>query len=149
MRKIINWYEKQSTPVQVGVAAGAAFLVYKGVQFLMRPAPVPLPAGGAGIPVVGYGPGGMAIAWSPAPLSNELNAAMNGLFTFTGTKDEAWSKLLQLPTPDMVTAVYNDFNARHGGGSTLTQWIRDEIYYDPFTGVRDATLARLALLGLP
>ena len=114
-----------------------------------KPAPIPLPAGGAGIPTTGYNAQGQPIAWSPQPLSNELYSAMNGLGTFSGTKDEAWSKLAQLPTPDMVTAVYNDFNNRYGNGETLTQWIRNEVYYDYLTGVRDATLAKLALLGLP
>lgn len=149
MKKFFNWFERQHPIAQVGMIAGAGYGVTQLVKAFKSAPAVQLPAGGAGLPVTGYNAQGQAIAWDPRPLSDELYSAMSGLGTFSGTKDEAWSKLANLPTPDMVTAVYNDFNARHGDGSTLTQWIRDEYYYDYFTGVRDATLAKLALLNLP
>ena len=107
-----------------------------------------LPQGGAGLPVVGYTQGGQPQLWNPEPLVDELHNVMDGLFTLSGTKDAAWKKLLELPSNDMVTAVYNRFNVKHGAGETLTAWIRQENYYDVLSGVKDAVLNRLATIGL-
>lgn len=103
-------------------------------------------------PQVDYPEGGEEIPanWSPVPLADELKDVMKG-WAFTGTKDATWIKLRDLPTDEMVIAVYNAFNQKYFslGYGTLTQWIRDEWYYDYFTGVKDAVLARLQNLNLP
>lgn len=103
-------------------------------------------------PKVTYPQGGNSIpaGWSPMPLVKELYDAMSGLFSFTGTKDQVWTKLRDMPTDEMVIAVYDTYNQKYfsEGNGTLTQWIRDENYYDPISGVRDSTLSRLQNLGL-
>lgn len=104
-------------------------------------------------PQVDYPQGGDQIpqGWSPVPLADELHDAMDGIFTLSGTKDEVWKKLRDLPTDEMVIAVYNTFGQKYfgEGNGTLTQWIRDENYYDYLTGVKETTLARLQRLNLP
>jgi hypothetical protein len=103
-------------------------------------------------PEVHYPNGGNDIppSWSPVPLVDELYDVMSGLFTFSGTKDVTWTKLKDLPTDDMVAAVYSGFNQKYfgEGKGTLTQWIRDEKNYDWISGVKDATLSRLAKINL-
>jgi len=124
-------------------------IAYKGIKKLLeKPPTVPLPTGGQGLPVTGYDPSGNPQIWSPRPLSQELYDTMSGL-NWTGSDDneQAWLKLLNLPTNDMVVSVYNDFNSQFGGGDTLTQWIRDE-YGSLFNINKEAVLARLNLLGL-
>jgi len=70
--------------------------------------------------------------------------------TLSGTKDAVWKRLYDLPTDDMVVAVYSAFNQKYfnKGKGTLTQWIRDEWYYDYTTGVKEKALDRLAKLKL-
>lgn len=88
--------------------------------------------------------------FNPNILADELYNAMSGLFVLTGTKDAAWRKLYELGTDNMVIAVYNAFNKKYGpkGKGSLTQWIRDEIYYDVFSGMKGKVLQRLQLLRL-
>ena len=74
---------------------------------------------------------------------------MGGLFTLTGTKDDAWLQVANIPTNDMLTSLYNYFNSKFGNGKTLTQWINDEYYYDILSGVKQKTLQRLADAQLP
>ncbi len=103
-------------------------------------------------PVVKYPHNGEDIppSWSPEPLADELHDVMGGLFTLTGTKDTAWTKLKDLPTDEMVIAVYSAFNQKYykEQKGSLTQWIKDENYYDYTSGVKAATLERLAKLKL-
>ncbi len=102
-------------------------------------------------PQAEYPEGGNEIPsnWSPEPIVSELYDVMSG-WALTGTKDSAWIKLRDLPTNEMVIAVYNVFNQKYFGEGygTLVQWIRDEAYYDYFSGVKEGTLARLQNLGL-
>lgn len=88
--------------------------------------------------------------WRPEPLADELHDAMAGLFSFSGTKDKAWYQLYKLPTNDMVRAVYQAFNTKYfkKGSGTLTQWIRDEKYYDYTSGIKEQVLNRLSQLNL-
>jgi hypothetical protein len=88
--------------------------------------------------------------FNPNILAEELFKAMDGLFTLSGTKDAAWRKLYELGTDNMVIAVYNAFNKKYGfkGKGSLTQWIKDETYYDFLSGVRNKTLTRLQNLRL-
>lgn len=136
------------SPVRIGAIGAGAFLVYKIIQrttsFIP---PAPLPTGGYGIPTVGYTPQGTPVAWSPEPLVDELHNVMSTA-SLTGTKDAAWQKVIDLPSPDMVAAVYNRFNQKWGDGDTLTQWIDDEFYYDYFSGVKDQVLQKLRGQGL-
>jgi hypothetical protein len=96
------------------------------------------------------GTNSIPMGWNAVALADELKDVMTGLFTMSGTKDKAWRKLAELPTDDMVKAVYSAFNQKYfaDGKGTLTQWIRDEKYYDYLSGIRNLALTRLAQLGL-
>lgn len=82
-------------------------------------APKPLPDSGQGVPT----------NWEPQrdAIVKELFDTMDGLFTLSGYKEKAWTKLHNL-TRDQLTAVYNEFNRLYQskGQGTLYQWIRDE-----------------------
>lgn len=88
--------------------------------------------------------------FNPNILAEELFNAMDGFFSLSGTKDAAWRKLYELPTNNMVIAVYNAFNQKYGskGKGSLTQWIADENYYDYLTGMKAKVLNRLQNLRL-
>ncbi|MFD2581503.1 hypothetical protein ACFSR6_03315 [Pedobacter vanadiisoli] len=88
-------------------------------------------------------------SFNPNILAEELFNVMDGLFTLSGTKDAAFRKLYELPTDNMVIAVYNAFNSKYGskGDGSLTKWINDEYYYDAF-GYKNKVLARLKSLRL-
>ncbi len=85
-------------------------------------APVKLPNNGTGIPQ----------GWSPDPLISELYDAMKGLFAWSSTRENAYSKITAL-TRDQRTALYNRWNQLHGdkNAGSLTEWIRDEAYSGP------------------
>jgi len=139
---------------KIGLVVGAGilgFIIYKKIKKKMNvlPQTFPLPTGGGGMPVVSYNPQGQPTFWNPEPLAKELFDVMDGLFTFTGTKDAVFLKFAQLPSGDMATSVYNQYNKNYGGGETLTQWINDELYYDYFGQGKQLALAKLAALGLP
>ncbi|MES2134487.1 MAG: hypothetical protein V4506_19225 [Bacteroidota bacterium] len=98
-----------------------------------------------------HGTESIPAGWSPTALVDELKSVMSGLFTFSGTKDDTWKKLRDLPNDDMVIAVYNVFGQKYfgEGKGTLTKWINDEYNYDFLSGVKEGTLARLRYLNLP
>jgi len=147
--KLLKGFNNLPTLAQLAILGAAGYVVYRGIKWIRnRPTTYNLPTGGEGIPVTGYTQTGQPIAWSPEPLVDELHDVMSGLFTLSGTKDAAWSKLIQLPSPDMLTATYNRFNTKWGDGNTLTQWLRDEYYYDFTTGVRDQAIQKLESAGL-
>ena len=106
----------------------------------VKPVQANYPDGGTGIPA----------GWKPEILANKLHEAMSGLGTFTGTKDNVWSEMYQLPTNDMFTAVYNVFNqlfVKENNG-TLREWISNETYYDYLSGVKGQLLTRFDSLNL-
>lgn len=145
MSKIQQQWKELPTPAKIGIYAVGAFFLYKIVKNIKnRPTIAPLPTGGSGIPAVGYDQSGSPVPWNPKPLADELFAAFDGLFTPLHIKSAAVVKLLNLPTPDMLTAVYNTFNQLHGDGDTLTEWIRSET---PFPGQSDA-IAKLTSINL-
>lgn len=88
--------------------------------------------------------------FNPNTLAEELFNAMDGPFTLSGTKDTAWRKLYELGTDNMVIAVYNAFNKKYGdkGNGSLTQWIKDETFYDYLSGMKNKVLTRLQNLRL-
>lgn len=88
--------------------------------------------------------------WNPVTLADELFDSMYGLFSLSTTKSEAWKKLYDLPTNDMVRAVYSAFNQKYfnKGSGTLTQWVRDEKYYDFTNTSKEQLLNRLSQLNL-
>ena len=139
---------------KIGLFVGAGilgFIIYKKIKKKMNvlPQTFPLPTGGGGMPVVSYNPQGQPTFWNPEPLAKELFDVMDGLFTLEGTKSAVFLKFAELPTPDMATAVYNQFNKNYGGGETLTQWINDELNYNWLSNEKDLALAKLTALGLP
>lgn len=103
-------------------------------------------------PEVKFAEGTNAIpaGWSPMPLVEELHDVMAGVFTSPGAKNQAWEKLYNLPTGDMIRAVYKAFNEKYfrDGYGTLTQWIRDEVYYAFLSSVKEKLLEKLASLNL-
>ena len=128
------------TPIVIGIIIViiiiAVILIYRSGKKSAEPPKVTYPHGGSEIPA----------GWSPNELVEELFNAMDGLFTLSGTKDAAWGKLANLPTNEMVRAVYDVYNQKYfsKGKGTLTQWIKDESYYDPTSGVKEAALQRLS-----
>ena len=131
------------------IAIGLYFIGKQVYKQFKKPPKFDLPQGGGGIPVVSYDPKGNPVQWKPQPLSAELYDVMNGLFTMSGTKDAAFTKLGQLATNDMLTAVYNEFNKTYGGGDSLTTWINDEYWTDFLGDGKALALARLSAAGLP
>ncbi len=94
-----------------------------------------LPNNGQGIPA----------GWSPDPIVAELFDAMDGIFAWSSTRENAYAKLTSL-TKDQITAVYNTFNRKHGkADNTLYNWIKDEAYSGP---QQSKALAALELNGL-
>ena len=73
---------------------------------------------------------------------------MDGLFTASGTKDDTFLKLAQLPSDDMVTAVYNYFNTKYGDGKSLTDWINSEWWTNITGSGKEEALNRLNTLQL-
>lgn len=132
-----------------GVGIGLYFITKRIVKNFRKPPKFDLPQGGGGIPVVTYTPTGQPIQWNPQPLAAELFDVMDGLFTSSASKDDTWTQVAQLPTDDMVVAVYNTFNEQYGNGETLTQWINDEYWTDVGSDGKALILARLNRLGLP
>ena len=120
----------------------------KLINYINKPPPPTLPQGGAGLPVVSYTNTGSPVLWNPQPLAKNLYEVMEGLFTLSGTKDQAWTKLAELPTDDMVVSVYNYFNEKYGDGETLTAWIKAESWYDITGSGREMELNRLQSLQL-
>jgi len=104
-------------------------------------------------PQVQYPQGGSQIpsGWSPIPLADELHDVMDGLFTLSGTKNKAFKKVLDLPTDEMKIAVYNAFNQKYfnQGHGTLTQWLRDENYYDYIINYKQQLIDKLISLNCP
>jgi len=135
--------------VKVAILLVCCFNVYCVIKKIInQPDPIKLPQGGAGLPVVGNTSTGAPVFWNPATLSKDLYNVMSGLFTLSGTKDQVWTKLAELPSGDMVTAVYNHFNTNYGEGETLTDWIKSELWYDITGSGKDLALSRLASLNL-
>jgi len=106
----------------------------------LKPPKVTYPQGGENIPP----------NWKAEWLAEDLHDVMDGGSDSEFTKDEKWMQLRDLPTDEMVIAVYDVFNQVYikEGNGTLTQWIDDEINYDWFSGVKSSTLERLKKLGL-
>jgi len=146
---IADAWKQVPGPVKIGLGVVVGVLVYKKAKaFINRPPHIPLPNGGYGLPVTGTDASGNAVLWSPDSLATELYNVMSGGGTFSGTKDEAWLKLYNLPTADMITHVYNKFNSQYGAGDSLTTWIDDEYYYDYLSGVKSMVLGKLRGLNL-
>lgn len=103
-------------------------------------------------PNVSYPNGGQGIpsGWNPTPLAKELHQVMDGLLTLSGTKENAFKKLLTLPTDDMFTAVYSAFNQLYfsKGYGTLREWINDEKYTDITTNTIENLNIRFDSLNL-
>lgn len=134
---------------KVLIVTGGGYLAYHGIKkIIKKPPPKNLPQGGNGLPVVSYSNTGAPVFWNPQPLAKGLHDVMAGLFTLSGTKDEQWTKLAELPSDDMVVSVYNYFNKNYGEGETLTAWIKAENWYDIFGSGRDLALNRLQSLQL-
>jgi hypothetical protein len=145
--KLLKKVEQLPLPVQIALLAGAGFALYKGLNYILKRAPViaPLPTGGAGIPATGFDAQGQPVAWSPEPLAASLYNELSGpSLVISPSKTAVMIQLVSLPTADMIAAVYNTFNIKYGDGETLTQWIADEW---TFPGQAQA-LTKLRGLGL-
>jgi len=119
------------------------YLIYRYIKNTETGPQVQYPHGGSGIPA----------GWSPDALATELHDVMDGLFTMPVTKNEVWKKLYNLPTIDMMVAVYNAFGQKYfkEGNGTLTDWIRGEVYYviTMAGGIKEALLAKLVSNNMP
>lgn len=103
--------------------------------------------GGTNNPVVPPLPTNDELKNQVLSVSKLLYDAMKDWNTFSGTKDDAWKTLLALPDAQ-IGAVYIYFNAKYGAGDSLTQWIKDENYYDYASGVKQLVLDKLSNLNL-
>ncbi|MEI8136117.1 MAG: hypothetical protein WCH21_02215 [Bacteroidota bacterium] len=131
------------------IVLGGGFLLYRAIKkYTDKPAPKQLPEGGQGLPVVGHDPSGNAVYWNPDSMAQQLFNVMDGLFTGSATKDEAFTKFGQLPSNDMIVSTYNTFNNKYGKGETLTKWINDEWFTDITGSGKDLALSRLDQLNL-
>lgn len=94
-----------------------------------------------------YVPGGGAIpeGWIAKPVTDSIFNVIDGVFTLTNTKDEAYAKFNDLNDNQMI-AVYNDWLAqdydqkgfpKHG---TLTKALKDENTYNMMGGVNNMDL---------
>ncbi len=133
----------QSRPLQIvlvilGVLAAAWYMGRRAGIQKANESQTELPNNGTQIPV----------GWKPDPFAEHLYRVMDGLFTTAGTKDQAFSRALDL-TDDQLIAVNNAFNRLYlgKGKGTLVNWLQDELYYDRLTGKRDQLLNRLRTLG--
>jgi len=156
--EIVSKNPVASTVVTLAVLVGGYFGLKRIFQ---KPEPPPLPGydlpeGGAGIPqvdtIINPKTGAIeAVFWSPQPLANELFDVMEGLWDSTQSKEDAWFKLANLPTKDMLVATYNYFNTMpkvRESGDTLTIWINKE-YGSLVGGYKDNALNVLRAAGLP
>ncbi|MCH7850942.1 MAG: hypothetical protein IH845_04840 [Nanoarchaeota archaeon] len=124
----------------VVLIGGTGFLAYLGLRKLFRP-------GGPRAPQITGGRGaGVPAGWSPYPLASKLKTEMTGLSLFY---PGSWRTLAELPTDDMVIAVYKAFNEQYFnlGDGTLTEWIMAEWQWAGTT--KQQVLTRLRSLQLP
>lgn len=99
---------------------GVGVLAYLGLRKLFAPTiRPPRITGGKGT--------GIPAGWSPFPLAAQLHNEMEGI-NWGGLDHRSWITLSDLPTDDMVVAVYKAFNQQYfnEGDGTLTKWITDE-----------------------
>jgi len=131
---------KKNPLVGAGLLIGATVVGYFVLKKVFAPKLPPRPKIIAGTAT------GLPVGWSPYPLASQLKNEMTG-FQWGIAQRRSWITLSELPTNDMVVAVYNAFNEQYFnlGDGTLTDWIRDE------TGGPDkqAALNRLVSLQLP
>ena len=124
----------------VVLVGGAGFLGYLALRRFFRPsAPRPL--------IIGGKASGLPAGWSPYPLATRLKNEMTGISL--GTYPSSWRILLELPTDEMVIAVYKAFNQQYFklGKGTLTEWIKAE--WQLVGTTKERVLARLRSLQLP
>jgi|GEM_PF-1610906 len=116
------------------------FLVGKALGKNKAFKPIKLPDNGQGIPV----------GWEPQmfALVTELFKVMDGLFTTSVDKENAWVRLNVL-TNDQITAVYNEFNRQFGkkNKGTLTDWIADE-KWTAIGSIQNQLVSRMKSIGL-
>lgn len=149
MKILKNIYTEQPPGVKLLIIAGTSFVSYRLIKKLInKPKREKLPQGGAGLPVVSTNTDGTPIYWNPAPMAAELFNVMDGLFTGSATKDATFTKLAQIPSNDMLTAVYNYFNSKYGDGKSLTTWIKDEWFTDITGSGKELALQKLEIAGL-
>lgn len=115
------------------------FIYYRGKKNASPPKVV-YPQGGEGVPA----------GWSPTPLVTKLYNTMSGFNIDKLSRDQTWIELANLPTDDMVVAVYSVFNQLHfkEGEGTLTEWINDESTLGWPSGPKNLALKRLSQLNL-
>lgn len=93
------------------------------------------------------GGGALPSGWSPTAITDNLFNAIQGIFTLTGTKDDAYKAFNDLNDNQMIS-VYNDWGNRYADKKSymffpmgsLTQAIKDETGYTVFGGVNQADL---------
>lgn len=118
---------------------GVGFWLYRNKEKFIPEKP--LPNGGKTLPTKWN--------YSPNALADELYDVMSGAFTLSRTKEDAWTKVLNLPNDEAIVLTYNIFNKKYGqkGQGTLTQWIADEMIYDWGASVKNKLIVKLRSLG--
>lgn len=102
------------------------------------------------------GGGSLPSGWTPNVITDTLFKAIEGIATWTSTKDDAYKKFNALNDNQMI-AVYNDWNDRYADKKswfvkfgTLTEALKDETDYQVFGDVNqmDIMIANLDRLKL-
>lgn len=136
---VIGTLFKKSPLVATGLVVGVGVLAFFGLRKLFAPSVRP--------PQIRGGKGrGIPQGWSPYPLAARLKNDMTGI-NWRGLEPRSWIVLIELPTDDMVIAVYEAFNEQYfnEGEGTLTEWIRNEMG----GANKQLALTRLTSLQLP
>lgn len=108
-----------------GIASLVALILVAGaIYWITRDKFISIPSAKLGA----NGTDAIPKGWDPMPLVQELFDTMNGINFKVEEEENAWRKLAELPTDEMVILVYNNFNQKYFPRSkeTLTQWIKDE-----------------------
>lgn len=98
------------------------------------------------------GGGALPQGWTPTAITDNLYNAIQGVFTLTGTKDDAYKAFNSLNDNQMIS-VYNDWQNRYADKKSylffpmgsLTQALKDETGYVTFVGENNADIMKANL----
>jgi len=135
MFKNVDW---RVLLIVILVIVGLVYLIYRWGKRNAEGPQVTLTNGTQSIPK----------GWTPEPLARQLHDALDGVFVLAATKGEAFKKVMDLPTDDMIKSVYNAYNTLYfkEGNGTLVQWLRDELNV-PLDGSRGDLVNKLVSIG--
>lgn len=98
------------------------------------------------------GGGALPQGWTPTVITDNLFKAIQGIFTLTNTKDDAYKAFNALNDNQMIS-VYNDWQNRYADKKSywffpmgsLTEALKDETGYVSFSGENNADIMKANL----